>query len=203
MRLNCGFLNMVKCIQAAWIALAGSATCGIWIVTHSRGIGRLLYLRARHVARFEGMAVNDPLPPPGIRASSDSDYAPGTRLKVTIQRERASCMNGEEKAKYLANIYHLLIADGEMDRGEERVFDDIRRDIRAGYTETQQAKELAQQDAYQVQVVGRWSDRIANLEDMLFAAFSKGTFERTEQKVIQQYTKQLGINQTQLDIVKQ
>ena len=112
-------------------------------------------------------------------------------------------MNGEEKAKYLANIYHLLIADGGMERVEERVFDDIRRDLRAGYTETRKAKELAQQQGYQVELVGRWSDRIANLEDMLFAAYCNGVFERTEQKAIQQYAKQLGINQTQFDVIKQ
>ena len=112
-------------------------------------------------------------------------------------------MNGEEKAKYLANIYHLLIADGGMERVEERVFDDIRRDLRAGYTETQKAKELAQQEGYQVELVGRWSDRIANLEDMLFAAYCNGVFERTEQKALQPYAKQLGINQTQFDTIKQ
>lgn len=111
-------------------------------------------------------------------------------------------MNGEEKAKYLANIYHLLIADGDMERLEERVFDDIRRDLRAGYTETRKAKELAQQQGYQVELVGRWSDRIANLEDMLFAAWCNGVFERTEQKVLQKYVKQLGINQAQFDIIK-
>jgi uncharacterized tellurite resistance protein B-like protein len=112
-------------------------------------------------------------------------------------------MNEEEKAKYLANIYHVLITDGGMDRLEERVFDDIRRDLRAGYTETLKAKELAQQEGYQSQLVGRWSDRIANLEDMLFAACCDGVFERTEQKVIKQYAKQLGIDQTQFDIIRQ
>ena len=55
-------------------------------------------------------------------------------------------MNEEDRAKYLANIYHVLIADGGMDRVEERVFEDIRRDLRAGYTDTRKAKELAQQD---------------------------------------------------------
>ncbi len=112
-------------------------------------------------------------------------------------------MNEEEKVKYLANIYHLLITDGGVDHLEERVFDEIRRDLRAGYFETQKAKEFAQQQRYQVELVGRWSDRIANLEDMLFAAYCNGVFERTEKKALQQYAKQLGINQTQFDMIKQ
>ena len=112
-------------------------------------------------------------------------------------------MNEEEKAKYLANIYHLLIADGGVDRLEERVFDEIRRDLRAGYLEIQKAKGLAQQQTYQVELVGRWSNRIANLEDMLFAAYCNGMFDRTEKKVVQQYAQQLGISQAQFDMIKQ
>ncbi len=54
-----------------------------------------------------------------------------------------------------------------------------------------------------MQLVGRWSDRIANFEDMLFAAYCNGAFERTEKKALQQYAKQLGINQAQFDLVKQ
>ena len=44
-------------------------------------------------------------------------------------------MNEEERVIYLANIYQLLIADGGVDRVEERVFEEIRRDLRAGYFE--------------------------------------------------------------------
>jgi uncharacterized tellurite resistance protein B-like protein len=112
-------------------------------------------------------------------------------------------MNEEEKVKYLANIYHLLIADGGVDRLEERAFEEIRRELRGGYFETKKAKEMAQHEGYQVQLVGRWSDRVANFEDMLFAAYCNGVFERTEKKAIQQYARQLGIDQKQFDIIKQ
>ena len=112
-------------------------------------------------------------------------------------------MTDEDKVKYLANIYHLLIADGGVDRLEERVLDEIRRDLRAGYFETQNAKALAQQPGYQVELAGRLSERVANFEDMLFAAYCNGVVERTEKTVLQQYLKQLGINQAQLDMIKQ
>lgn len=112
-------------------------------------------------------------------------------------------MNDKERVKYLANIHHLLIADGGVDRFEENVFDEIRRNIRAGYVDTRKAKELAEKDGFQAQLVGRWSERIANLEDMLFAAYCNGVVERTEKTAIQQYAGQLGINQAQLDLIKQ
>jgi uncharacterized tellurite resistance protein B-like protein len=111
-------------------------------------------------------------------------------------------MTDDEKAKYLANIYYLLIVDGGVDRPEESAFDEIRRDLRGGYFETKNAKEMAQNEGFQLQLVGRWSDRVANFEDMLFAAYCNGVFERTEKKVIQQYAKQLGIDQAQFDVIK-
>ena len=112
-------------------------------------------------------------------------------------------MNDEEKVKYLANIHHVLVADGGVDRLEKNAFDEIRRSIGSGYLDTQKAKELAEQEGFQAKLVGRWSERIANLEDMLFAAFCNGVIELAEKKAIQQYAAQLGINQAQLDLIKQ
>ena len=111
-------------------------------------------------------------------------------------------MNDDDKAIYLANVYHLLVANGELDRLEERVFEEIRRNLRAGYFETKKAKELALKQGFQVALVGRWSNRIANLEDMLFAAFSDGVFDKEEKKAVQDYAKKLGISQAEFDIVK-
>ncbi len=112
-------------------------------------------------------------------------------------------MNDEEKVKYLANIYHLLIADGGVDPVEERVFDEIRRDLAAGYFQMQKAKEMAEKEGFEAQMVGRWSDRIANFEDMLFAAYCNDVLEQTEKKTLQQHARQLDINQAQFDTIKE
>jgi uncharacterized tellurite resistance protein B-like protein len=111
-------------------------------------------------------------------------------------------MNKEEKVRYLASIYHLLISDGAVDRIEEKVFEAISRDIGAGYFERKNAMELAANEGYQPQLVGRWSQRIGNLEDMLFAAYCNGVLERTEKKLITVYASQLGISQAQFDVIK-
>jgi len=112
-------------------------------------------------------------------------------------------MNDEEKAKYLANLYHVVVADGDVDRVEERVFDEIRRDIRAGYLETQKAKEAAGNDGFEAELVGRWSERVANLEDMLFVAMCNGVVDPAEKKAIQQYARRLGIDQGQFDLIQE
>jgi len=111
-------------------------------------------------------------------------------------------MNKQEQVNYLANIYHLVIADGEVDRLEKKVFEDISRDIGAGYFERKEAMELARKERYQLQSVSRWSDRIRNLEDMLFAAFCNGILEPAEKKLIKDCANRSGINQQQFEIIK-
>jgi uncharacterized tellurite resistance protein B-like protein len=112
-------------------------------------------------------------------------------------------MNSEEKVGYLANICYVLISDGAVDRIEEKTFRDIARGVGAGYFEEKAAMELARKPGYQVQLVGRWSQRIGNLEDMLFAAYCNGVLEKTEKKAIQQYAVQVGISQAQFDVIKE
>jgi uncharacterized tellurite resistance protein B-like protein len=112
-------------------------------------------------------------------------------------------MDKEEKVRYLANICYVLLSDGAVDRIEETVLDDIRRELGAGYFERQEAMAMARKEGYQVQMVGRWSERIRNLEDMLFAAFCNGVLDLGEKKVIKDYAGRLGIDQRQLDVVKE
>ena len=107
-------------------------------------------------------------------------------------------MNKEEKVQYLANVYYVLLADGQVDRIEERAFDDISRDIGAGYFERKDAMERAQQPEYQVRPMGRWSEQIRNLEDMLFAAYCNGVLDQAEKTAVKQYAARLGIDQKQL-----
>jgi hypothetical protein len=58
-------------------------------------------------------------------------------------------MNKQEQISYLANIYHVVLADGGMNRLEGKEFEDISRDIGAGYFEKKKAKELAQEELYE------------------------------------------------------
>jgi len=112
-------------------------------------------------------------------------------------------MNKEEKIQYLANIYYALLADGQVDRIEERVFEEISRDIGAGYFERKDAAERARRPGYEVRPAGRWSQRIRNLEDMLFAGYCNDVIDQAEKKAVKQYAAQVGIDQKQFGLVIQ
>jgi len=111
-------------------------------------------------------------------------------------------MDRQEKVRYLANICHALIADGGVDQIEQQFLEQISDDIGAGFLDKEEALRLARGPGYQVRPVGRWSQRIRNLEDMLLAAYSNGVLEPTEKKNIKEYARQLGISQEQLDLIR-
>ncbi|MFH1267702.1 MAG: hypothetical protein ABIK89_18455 [Planctomycetota bacterium] len=111
-------------------------------------------------------------------------------------------MNKEEQVAYLANIYRLLLSDGAVDRIEEKALEQISRDIGAGYFERTNAMDRAREEGFRVQLAGRWSDRIRNFEDMIFAAFVNGVLEPSEKKLIKEYAAQLGIDQAQFDVIQ-
>ena len=111
-------------------------------------------------------------------------------------------MKNEEAARYLANIYHVLASDNEVKRAEERLFEAISREIQAGYSARREAMKLAEDQGVQTHVSARWSERIRNLEDMIFVAYSNGVLEPSEKQAIVEYAKHLGIKQQQLDLIK-
>ena len=112
-------------------------------------------------------------------------------------------MNKEEKVGYLANIYQLIMSDGVVDRFEERAFEEISKDIGAGYFERRSGMEAAREDSFSAKPVGRWSDRIKNLEDMLFAAICNGVVDAAEKKLLKEFGSQVGIDQAQFDVIKE
>ena len=111
-------------------------------------------------------------------------------------------MKNEEAIRYLANIYQVLASDNEVERDEERLFEAISREIHAGYSERRQAMELAASQPIQTQVSARWSERIRNLEDMIFAAYRNGVLDPSEKKPIVEYAMSLGIDQPHLNLIK-
>ena len=111
-------------------------------------------------------------------------------------------MKREETVDYLANIYAVVAADGEIDRVEERVFESIAREIGSGYFERKQAIARLAEQNLPVALELRWSDQIRNLEDMLFVAYCDGTLDPTEKQVIVNYANVLNITQSQLSVIR-
>lgn len=111
-------------------------------------------------------------------------------------------MDEEEKTRYLSNVYLVIAADGEVDNEESRLFELVTRGIRAGVEEQNQAKQSADKKL-QTNVAQRWSDRIRNLEDMMFVAYANQKIDPSERELIVEYARSLDIEQSQLNQIKE
>ena len=111
-------------------------------------------------------------------------------------------MTKDEQVQYLANIYHLLRSDGGTDEIEDKVLQQIVRDIGGGYFERRNAQELVGQPTFEIRPVGRLSERLRNLEDMVFAGYSNGMVDATEKKIIVEFATAIAVNQQQFSMIK-
>ena len=112
-------------------------------------------------------------------------------------------MTQQEQIQYLANLYFLAGADHNFEVEEDYILQDIAKGIGAGYLETRKALDFAGEKDFQIKLPTRYSETLRCLEDMLFLAMSDSKLDRMEKEIIVKYAKQLGINQQQLDQIRQ
>jgi len=112
-------------------------------------------------------------------------------------------MTEQEQIQYLANIYHLAQVDGQVDRIEDKLLDEMAKGIGAGYFEIVKAKALTEKEDFSIQYPSRLSDQIRNLEDMLLLAYSDQKLHHLEKKIILEYADNLGLTKKQSALVQQ
>jgi len=110
-------------------------------------------------------------------------------------------MTSDEKIQYLANVYYILTVDGKVERVEEKMYERIAKGIDAGYFEQSRAREMVKKDGFAIRYPSRWSDRIRSMEDLLAAALSDEKLHALEKKLMTDYAKHLGIDQTQMNLI--
>jgi uncharacterized tellurite resistance protein B-like protein len=111
-------------------------------------------------------------------------------------------MTQAEQIQYLANIYYLARSDGRFEVEEDYLLQEIAKGIGAGYLETRKALDMSMAEGFEVKFPARFSDRMRNLEDMLMVAYYDNTIQQMEKKIIVSYSKHLGIDQREFDIIK-
>ena len=111
-------------------------------------------------------------------------------------------MDKQQAVDYLVNIYAVLASDGDVERSESRVFEVIAKEIGAGFFERKKAIEAYEETKATATLSGRWSDKVRNLEDMLFAAYCNGALAPDEKAIVVAQARVLGIEKEQLAVIK-
>ena len=107
-------------------------------------------------------------------------------------------MTNEEKIIYLANIALISAVNGEVTPIEAKAIESICQDIGATEHDLHKALIAVSQGDHKITVVGRFSDRVRNLEDMIWVSLSNGEFHKAEKPDVISFAKSIKIKQDQL-----
>ena len=80
----------------------------------------------------------------------------------------------------------------------EAVIKAILEDISADISDLKQAVSFIEKGDRRITPTGRFSDRVRNLEDMIFIALADGRMPETEKELILPFAQEIKISQTQL-----
>lgn len=108
-------------------------------------------------------------------------------------------MEDHEAVQYLANVFAVARADGSFGAREEAAMESIRLAIKAKKTELNKANKLAGSVDFSLNPTGRYSERIRNVEDMIFVALLDNVLADQEKRVITKFAKQAGCTQEQIN----
>jgi hypothetical protein len=108
-------------------------------------------------------------------------------------------MNRNERVIYLANVLQIAGADREISTQEAEAVERIKKDIGAGQEDLKEAIERVSGGGHKIKPVGRFSDQIRNLEDMVFVAASDSGISAEEKPDIVSFAKAVGVSQKQVN----
>lgn len=110
-------------------------------------------------------------------------------------------LSNEQKILYLANAVATARADGQLSLTEVKAIETVQKSIGARKTELNKAYQKAEQKDFQPSPVGSWSDKIKNLEDIIYVSMIDGSIDSSEKQLILAFAKQVEISQEQLNLI--
>lgn len=110
-------------------------------------------------------------------------------------------LSNEQKVLYLANVIAMARADGQLSPVEEAAIEVVQKSIGARKTELNKAFSQAEKEQFQPTPVGFWSNKIKNLEDIIYVSMIDGVVDNLEKKLLLSFAKQIQISQDQLNLI--
>jgi len=106
-----------------------------------------------------------------------------------------------EKIQYLANIISVARADGKFTNDETNAIEVIQKKINAKKSELNKAYQLAENPKFQIKLVGHFSDKVKNLEDITFVSLIDGSIADSEKSILIEVAKDIKITQEQFQLI--
>ncbi|MGB6377920.1 MAG: TerB family tellurite resistance protein [Syntrophobacteria bacterium] len=108
---------------------------------------------------------------------------------------------GEELVMYLANLVSVARIDGSVSPKKSEAVARIQKRMGAKKTELNKAMKLAERDDYKIEPIGHFTDKVQNLEDLLYVSVVDGEIHAQEETIIVNFAKDIGVTQDQLNLI--
>lgn len=108
-------------------------------------------------------------------------------------------MRAEHIPGYLANVLCVIQADGELSPSEERAFAEVCAESNAKKRQVKQAEKLVSESDFKPVPIGRYSEQIRNVEDMVLVAMADGDVSGPEKKRIASFALAVGVTKEQVN----
>ncbi|MCP3953989.1 MAG: zinc ribbon domain-containing protein [Desulfobacterales bacterium] len=102
---------------------------------------------------------------------------------------------------YLANIIKVAQTDGKMHAKAQISLKAVCKKFQVDKKILKEAAGTVAKGGYGLMPVGRFSDKVMNLEDMLFAALVDGTFSEAEREEIQGFVEKIQVTEQQAQTI--
>ncbi len=110
-------------------------------------------------------------------------------------------MSSSDQITYIANVIAIAQADGKVTSEEQSAVAFVRQKNGASEDDVQAAIRLVQAGDYNITPVGRYSDTIRNLEDMLLVSLIDGDLADEEKKAMLAFAKTIKLSQEQINTI--
>jgi len=110
-------------------------------------------------------------------------------------------MSNSDQITYIANVITIAYADGKVTGEEQNAIAWVRQKNGLSEDDLQAAIRLVQAGDYDITPVGRYSDTIRNLEDMLLVSLIDGDLSDKEKKAMLAFAKAIKLSQEQIKII--
>ena len=102
---------------------------------------------------------------------------------------------------YLANIIKLAQTEGKMNAMAQGALKTVCKRLQVDKKALKEAAGMVAEGGYGLMPVGRFSDKVMNLEDMLFVALVDGEFSEAEREEVQGFMDKIQVTEEQVQMI--
>ena len=110
-------------------------------------------------------------------------------------------LSNDQLITYLSNIIYVARIDGKITASETQAIEEIQKRIGAKKSDFNKASQKAESPDFKIKLVGHFSDKIKNLEDIIYVSLIDGELDENEKSFFIEAASDLKISAEQIDII--